>query len=73
MIPILAFVRNYGNQCVDVKGEAQVAETTRREYRCETTGADQLVRARKAGNAAGAKELNQVETLLVQLETGGNL
>jgi hypothetical protein len=33
-----ALVRNCGNQSSDAKGEAQVAETTRREYRCGVLG-----------------------------------
>lgn len=35
---IRALVWNCGNQCSDAKGEAQVAETTRREYRCRALG-----------------------------------
>jgi len=33
-----ALVRNCGNQSSDAKGEAQVVETTRREYRCGVLG-----------------------------------
>jgi len=35
---IWALVRNCGNQFSDAKGEAQVAETTWREYRCRALG-----------------------------------
>jgi len=38
-----------------------------------STGTDQLVRARKAGNAAGAKGLGQAVVVNVQLATGGDL
>ena len=38
-----------------------------------STGTDQLVRAMKAGNAAGAKGLGQAVVVNVQLATGGDL
>src|SRR5436190_21455090 len=38
-----------------------------------STGTDQPVRARKAGNAAGAKGLGQAVVFNVQLATGGDL
>ena len=38
-----------------------------------STGTDQLVRAMKAGNAAGAKGLGQAVVFNVQLATGGDL
>src|SRR4051794_39298435 len=38
-----------------------------------STGTDQLVRARKAGHAAGAKGLGQAVVVNVQLATGGDL
>jgi len=38
-----------------------------------STGADQPVRAMKAGNAAGAKGLGQAAAFDVQLETGGGV
>src|SRR4029078_5384590 len=38
-----------------------------------STGTDQLVRARKAGNAAGAKGLGQAVVVMSKLPTGGDL
>jgi hypothetical protein len=36
--PVQAFMRNYGNQCPDAKGEVQVVKAMRREYRCRVLG-----------------------------------
>ncbi len=44
---VWALVRNCGNQCSDAKGEVQVAETTRREYRCRGLGRTDLYERRR--------------------------
>ena len=43
-----AIVRNCGNQCSDVKGEAQAAESCEARVPKRSTGADRLVGAMKA-------------------------
>jgi hypothetical protein len=68
---IWALVWNYGNQGADAKGEAQVDENHEARVPKRRAGADQLVRAMKAGNAAGAKGLDQAAAFAVQLATGG--
>jgi uncharacterized Ntn-hydrolase superfamily protein len=68
---IWALVWNYGNQGADAKGEAQVDENHEARVPKRHFGADQLVRAMKAGNAAGAKGLGQAAAFVVQLATGG--
>jgi len=66
-------MRNYGNQRYDAKGEAQVGESHEARVPKRSAGADQLVRAMKAGNAAGAKGLDQAAAFYVQLATGGDV
>lgn len=69
---IWALVRNCGNQCSDAKGEAQVGETTRREYRRGVLGRTSQYERRTSCNGAGAKGLDQAAAIGVQLATGGD-
>ena len=68
---IWALVRNCGNQDSDAKGEAQVGETTRREYRRGELGRTNQYEWRRSCNGAGAKGLGQTAVFGVQLATGG--
>jgi hypothetical protein len=68
-----ALMRNYGNQCSDAKGEAQVEKNHEARVPMWSAGADQPVRAMKAGNVAGAKGLGQAAAFYVQLATGGDV
>ena len=68
---IWALVRNCGNQDSDAKGEAQVGEATRREYRRGELGRTNQYEWRRSCNGAGAKGLGQTAVFGVQLETGG--
>jgi hypothetical protein len=65
-----AFAWNCMNQALDAKGEAVAVETVRREYRCQGTGADRSVRAKKARNGAGATGSGQTVGSTKQLATG---
>jgi hypothetical protein len=62
-----AQVGNYGNQSPRCEGRIPSGGTARRRVPKRGTGADQLVRALKAGNAAGAKGLGQTAALAAQL------
>ena len=55
-----------------LKGEAQVAETTRREYRSGALGRTNPYERGRPCNGAGAKGLGQAVAFAVQLETGGS-
>ena len=68
---IRALMRNCGNQSADAKGEAQVDENHEARVPMQRAGTDRPVRAKKAGNAAGAKGSAQAAALVAQLETGG--
>ena len=69
---IQALVWNCGNQSFRCKGRSTSGRSHEARVPMRSTGTDQLVRAMKAGNAAGAKGLGQAVVLGVQLETGGN-
>ena len=71
--PVQALVRNYGNQGLDAKGEVTSGESHEASVPMLSPGADQLVRAMKAGNAAGAKGLGQAAAVCVQPATGGGV
>jgi hypothetical protein len=60
-----------GNLCCDAKGELQVEVPRGAEYRCATTGTDQLVVAEKPGNAGRAKGLGCPAEITGQPATGG--
>lgn len=60
-----------GNLCCDAKGDLQVEAPRGAEYRCAITGADQLVVAKKPGNAGGAKGLGCPAEVMGQPATGG--
>ena len=68
---IRALMRNCGNQSADAKGEAQVGENHEARIPMQRFGADRPIRAKKAGNAAGAKGSAQAAVLVAQLVTGG--
>lgn len=68
---IRALMWNCGNQSADAKGEAQVDENHEARVPTQRFGADRLIRAKKAGNAAGAKGSAQAAVFVAQLATGG--
>jgi hypothetical protein len=55
------------------QGRSSSGESHEARVPMTSSGADQLVRAMKAGNAAGAKGLGQAAAFCVQLETGGGV
>lgn len=57
-----------GTSRLDVKGEIQMERTMRVRVPKPRTGAEQPVVAKKAGNAAGAKRLDQAVTFIIQLD-----
>ncbi len=65
-----AFAGNYGNQSSRCEGRNPSGSPTRMRVPMRGTGADQPVRALKAGNAAGAKGLGQMVVFLAQLSFG---
>jgi hypothetical protein len=69
---IQAFVRNCGNPSFRCQGRSASGNHHEARVPRRSTGTDQPVGARKAGNAAGAKGLGQAVALAVQLVTGGN-
>jgi len=70
-ILVQAFMRNVGTWRSDEKGETQGAGTPRVRVPKRSAGADQLVVARKPGNAGGAKGLNRPAAGMSQPERGG--
>lgn len=66
-----ALLGNVGTGRGDVKGEVQVAGTTRASVPMRHTGAEQLVVAMKSGNAGGAKGLRHSVLALSQPARGG--
>ena len=68
---ILALVRNCGNQSFRCQGRSTSDMSRKARVPKRDAGTDQLVGAMKAGNAAGAKGLDQAAALTVQLATGG--
>jgi len=69
---IRALVWNCGNQSFRCKGRSTSGEHRETRVPKRNTGTDRPVRAKKAGNAAGAKGTGQAVTFRVQLVTGGN-
>ena len=65
---IQALVWNCGNQSFRCKGRSTSGRSHEARVPMRSTGADQPVRAMKAGNAAGAKGLGQAVVFGVQLE-----
>src|SRR4051794_38879638 len=64
---------NCGNLSLRCQGRSPSGDHHEASVPMRSTGADQPVRAMKAGNAAGAKGLGQAVVLNVQLATGGDL
>lgn len=69
---IWALMRNCGNQCVDAKGEAQVDEPTRREYRCGALGRTNPSERRRLVMRPEQRGWIKRLRLQAQLETGGS-
>lgn len=67
-----AFVWNCGNQSFRCQGRKPSGRNHKARVPMRSTGADRSVRAKKAGNAAGAKGSSQVVVFVVQLATGGD-
>ena len=70
---IRALMWNCGNLSLRCQGRSPSGDHHEASVPMRSTGADQPVRARKAGNAAGAKGLGQAVVFNVQLATGGDL
>src|SRR4051794_41868527 len=64
---------NCGNLSLRCQGRSPSGDHHEASVPMRSTGTDQLVRAMKAGNAAGAKGLGQAVVFNVQLATGGDL
>ena len=74
MILFLALVRNVRTCRSDVKGNAQVIDTTRVKVPMPSTGTEQLVVAMKPVNAGGVKELCHSDFIFVSTNSlGGTL
>ncbi len=69
---IWALMRNCGNQRLGCQGRSTSGRNHEARVPKPSAGADQLVRAMKASNVAGAKGLDQAVAFVVQLETGGD-
>lgn len=69
--PIQASVRNCGNQSFRCKGRSTSGDNHEASVPKRSTGADRLVVAKKAGNAAGAKGSGQEVVFDAQVATGG--
>jgi hypothetical protein len=70
---IRALMWNCGNLSLRCQGRSPSGDHHEASVPMRSTGADQPVRAMKAGNAAGAKGLGQAVVFNVQLATGGDL
>src|SRR5215208_1523142 len=70
---IRALLWNCGNLSLRCQGRSPSGDHHEASVPMRSTGTDQPVRARKAGNAAGAKGLGQAVVFNVQLATGGDL
>src|SRR4051794_7597288 len=70
---IRALMWNCGNLSLRCQGRSPSGDHHEASVPMRSTGTDQPVRARKAGNAAGAKGLGQAVVYNVQLATGGDL
>ena len=70
---IRALMWNCGNLSLRCQGRSPSGDHHEASVPMRSTGADQPVRARKAGHAAGAKGLGQAVVFNVQLATGGDL
>ena len=68
---IQAFVRNCGNQSLRCQGRSTSGDHHEASVPKWSTGADRLVVAKKAGNAAGVKGSDQEVAFGAQLVTGG--
>ena len=69
--PIQASVRNCGNQSFRCKGRSTSGDHHEASVPKRSTGADRLVVATKAGNAAGVKGSDREVAFGAQLATGG--
>src|SRR5271168_1955995 len=67
---IQASVRNCGNQSFRWQGKSTSGLNHKTKCPMRSTGTDRLVRATKAGNAAGAKGSGQTAVFGVQLARG---
>src|SRR3954470_3168586 len=70
---IRALMGTCGNLSLRCQGRSPSGDHHEASVPMRSTGTDQPVRARKAGNAAGAKGLGQAVVVNVQLATGGDL
>jgi len=69
---IRALMWNCGNQSFRCQGRSTSGIHREARVPKRNTGTDRPVRAKKAGNAAGAKGADQAVAFRVQLETGGD-
>ena len=69
--PIQASVRNCGNQSFRCQGRSTSGDHHEASVPKRSTGADRLVVAKKAGNAAGVKGSDREVAFNAQLVTGG--